>query len=108
MIDLVTELESIVDWYLLGTCLNLKVHQLKCIEENYNRDVTRCKIEVLSLWLDNPTTPTWEAVATAVGLMGTHGKVADTILHKYITFTFTFTFTTSNRGTGLLHMYVVA
>ena len=104
MIDLVRELESIVDWYLLGTCLNLKVNRLKCIEENYSHDVTRCKIEVLSLWLDNPTTPTWEAVATAVGLMGTHGKVAVTIRHKYITSTFT----TSNRGTDLLHMYDVA
>ena len=82
MIDLVTKLESIVDWYLLGTCLNSKVHQLKCIEENYSHDVTRCKIEVLSLWFDNTTTPTWEAVATAVGLMGTHGKVADTITQQ--------------------------
>ena len=104
MIDLVRELEPIVDWYLLGTCLNLEVHQLKCIEKNYIHDVTRCKIEVLSLWLDNTTTTTWEAVATAVGLMGTHDKVADTIRNKYITSTST----TSNRGTVLLYMYVVA
>ena len=86
----------------------MKVHQLKSIEENYSHDVTRYKIEVLSLWLDNTTITTWEAVATAVGLMGTHGKVADTICNKYITSTSTFTSTTSNRGTVLLHMYVVA
>ena len=106
MIDLVTELELIVDWYLLGTCLNLKVHQLKCIEENYSHDVTRYKIEVLSLWLDNTTTTTWEAVAKAVGRMGTHDRVADTIRNKYITSTSTST--TSNRGTVLLYVYVVA
>ena len=106
MIDLVRELELIVDWYLLGICLNLKVHRLKYIEENYRHDVTHYKIEVLTLWLDNTTTTTWEAVATAVGRMGTHGKVADTIRNKYITSTSTST--TSNRGTVLLYVYVVA
>ena len=104
MIDLVRELELIVDWYLLGICLNLKVHRLKCIEENYSHDVTCCKIEVLTLWLDNTTTTTWEAVAKAVGRMGTHDRVADTIRNKYITSTST----TSNRGTVLLYVHVVA
>ena len=101
-IDLRRELESIVDWYSLGIGLKLKDHQLKCIEKNHQHDVERCKIEMLNYWQENTTTAdcTWEAVATAVGLMGTHDRVADTIRKKYITSTST----TSNRGTVLLHM----
>ena len=77
-----------MDWYSLGVNLDLKRYQLSEIESNHRGDDKRCRTEMLGYWLDNTTTPTWEAVAEALCLMEAHA-VADKIRRKYITSTTT-------------------
>ena len=50
--------------------LGLKVHQLHVIERNYHKDITRCKTEMLDIWLHDSRYPSWEAVIDALCLMG--------------------------------------
>ena len=80
---LTNELKSVLDWYSLGVNLDLKRYQLSEIESNHRGDDKRCRTEMLGCWLDNTTTPTWEAVAEALCLMEAHA-VADKIRRKYI------------------------
>jgi len=62
--------------------LDLKNYQLSEIGRNYRGDVKRCKTEMLACWLENTTTPTWEAISEALCLMEAHA-VADKIRRKY-------------------------
>ena len=89
-------LKSVLDWHSLGVNLDLKSHQLGTIEKNHRGDDERCRTEVLICWLDNTTTPTWEAVAEALDQME-QGRVADELRKKYIIFT------TTIEGTVLLY-----
>ena len=81
---LTNELKAVSDWHSLGVNLDLKRHQLSEIEKNHRGDDKRCRTEVLGCWLDNTTTPTWEAIAEALDLMEAH-TAADNIRRKYIT-----------------------
>lgn len=89
-------LKSVLDWHSLGVNLDLKSYQLGTIEKNHRGDDERCRTEVLICWLDNTTTPTWEAVAEALDQME-QGRVADELRKKYIIFT------TTIEGTVLLY-----
>ena len=40
------------------------------IEESHPGDNDRCKTEMLSIWLENATSPTWKDVADALHQMG--------------------------------------
>ena len=93
---LTNELQSVFHWHTLGVKLGLENHELSIIEENHRGDVERCRTEMLGCWLNNATTPTWEAVAEALDMMNEHG-VADTIRKKYIT-----SATTTNTGGTLV------
>ena len=86
--ELKNALKSVLDWHLLGVNLDLKNHQLKTIEKNHRGDDERCRTEMLICWLDNTTTPTWEAVAEALDQME-QGRIANAIRRKYIIFTTT-------------------
>ena len=68
--------------------LDLKNHQLKTIEKNHRGDDERCRTEMLICWLDNTTTPTWEAVAEALDRME-QDRIADEIRKKYVNSTIT-------------------
>ena len=87
---LTSGLRSVSDWHSLGVNLDLSRHQLSEIERNHHGDDRRCKTEMLGCWLDNTTTPTWEAVAEALCQMEAHA-VAANIRKKYITQTTTTT-----------------
>ena len=76
----------------------MKRHQLNEIEKRYQGDVKRCKNELLSCWLNNTTTPTWEAIVVALCLMEAH-TAADVIQKKFITSSIT------NEGIALLHSW---
>ena len=89
-------LKWVLDWHSLGVNLDLKSHQLGTIEKNHCGDNERCRTEVLICWLDNTTTPTWEAVAEALDQME-QGRVADELRRKYISST------TTIEGTVLLY-----
>ena len=75
------ELDSVVDWHLLGVKLGIKAHVLETINSNYHGDAVRCKHMMLSHWLQN-SKPTWKAVADGLCLMGKHA-VALQIKGKY-------------------------
>ena len=96
--ELKVALKSVSDWHSLGVQLNLKSHQLYTIDKNYHGDDERCKTEMLNSWLNNSTTPSWEAIVEALGLME-HGRVADEIQRKYIIFN------TTTEGTVFLYMH---
>ena len=80
--ELSNELDSVVNWHLLGIKLGLEDHELRTIERNHRGDNERCKYEVLICWLLNATLPTWKAVADALQLMG-ENTVAWKIQAKY-------------------------
>lgn len=86
--ELTDELDSVRDWHSLGVKLDLKAHELGEIESNYRGDITRCRTEMLSRWLDNTTNPTWGAVVEALRRMRANA-VADTIERNYILHTAT-------------------
>ena len=70
--ELSNELDSVVDWHLLGVKLGMEPHELGTIEKNYYGDSVRCKHEMLVCFLQTAKRPTWEAVANALCLMGKH------------------------------------
>ena len=63
-------------WLSLGLQLGLLMDTLKRIDEQYGRDVTRCLLECLSLWLrrvdkvDEKGGLTWDTLATALANIG--------------------------------------
>ena len=76
------ELNSVENWHLLGVKLGLQGSELREIERNYPRDSSRCKTEVLDLFLRSAVKPTWESIVDALCLMNEH-VVADGIRNKY-------------------------
>jgi len=76
--------------------LDISGPELTTIDMNHRGDNTRCKTEVLSRWLENTTSPSWEAVVQALRLMDADA-VAETIQRKYVTSTDT------TEGTVLVH-----
>ena len=63
-------------WLPLGLQLGLLIDTLKNIEEQYGKDVNRCLLECLTLWLrrvdkvDEKGGTTWDTLATALGNIG--------------------------------------
>ena len=51
---------------MLGVYLKLPGHKLKEIESQYKHDVGRCKMEMLTLWLNIDVAATWELLASAL------------------------------------------
>ena len=80
--ELKKALESVSDWHSLGIYLDLKINQLNTIDKNHHGDDERCRTEMLIRWLDNTTTPSWEAVIEALGQIEQR-RVADEIQRKY-------------------------
>ena len=48
---LVTALSTVYQWFPLGIHLGLSHPTLKTIEENQMRQVERCRIDMLAMWL---------------------------------------------------------
>ena len=63
-------------WLNLGLQLGLVMNTLKTIEAQYGKDVSRCLLECLSLWLqrvdkvDNRGGPNWDTLANALSKVG--------------------------------------
>ena len=86
--ELMTALKYVSNWHLLGVNLDLHSSELATIERQYHGDNTRCKIEVLSHWLEKTPFPSWEAIVQALHLMEATAT-ADTIHRRYVTSTAT-------------------
>ena len=81
--ELSNALDSVVDWFSLGVKLGVEDHELRTIERNYRGDGNeRCKLEMLSRWLQSGKLPTWKAIIDALHLMGERA-VASKIQAKY-------------------------
>ena len=63
-------------WLNLGLQLGLVMNTLKTIEAQYGKDVSRCLLECLSLWLqrvdkvDDRGGPNWDTLANALSKVG--------------------------------------
>ena len=63
-------------WLSLGLQLGLLMDTLKSVDAQHGRDVNRCLLECLTLWLqrvdkvDEKGGPTWDTLATALGNIG--------------------------------------
>lgn len=72
------------NWFSLGLQLGLLKPTLDEIEANYGRDIARCLLECLTLWLkrvdkvDKNGPPTWDTLVNALRRMS-ENSVAQTI-----------------------------
>ena len=64
--DLLYAIENVTDWMKLGVSLKLPWAKLKDIESQYKLDVGRCKMEMLTMWLNMDVHATWELLASAL------------------------------------------
>ena len=64
---LLEELQEVDNWFILGTYLNVPVHQLNKIQSTHAQDgVERCKLEMLQYWLDTTMTASIKDIARAL------------------------------------------
>ena len=85
MSDLINELSSAIDkYYSIGIHLQISEEILKKIEKDHV-ETDRRFIEVLSHWLKNSDTVTWDAVIAALeSPFVDHKNLAKTLREKYI------------------------
>ena len=66
LLDLVSQLEEVVDWFHLGLCLGIPQHELLIIDKSQRGNVKDCRTGMLSWWLQCGTTRRWTSVVRAV------------------------------------------
>ena len=59
-------LVPVTDWHNLGLQLGVPDYKLKQIQDNYPRDDSRCKTEMLSYWFNNAEEWSWDVIADAL------------------------------------------
>ena len=59
-------LVPVTDWHNLGLQLGVPDYKLKQIQDNYPRDDSRCKSEMLSYWYNNAEERFWDVIADAL------------------------------------------
>ena len=64
------ELKSVTDWHQLGIKLGLQHAKLCQIEKEHPRDIERCKVEVVVVWLQSTPGASWRHIVTALTEMG--------------------------------------
>ena len=65
--QLLKTLKPLENWFVFGVILGVPVPQLKKIESSYSqRELERCKIDMLQYWLENKLIPTWKEVIQAL------------------------------------------
>lgn len=57
---------DVIQWYVLGIKLNLPQSVLATIEVNHPRDVERCRLEMLTKWLQRTPTASWRDIVQAL------------------------------------------
>ena len=77
--QILRDTKEVRSWYSLGIQLGIGTFDLKRLEMNYGGDTERCKIEVIDFWLRHDPEATWNKLARAVGDMGGHAKVVETL-----------------------------
>ena len=65
--QLMKALKTMDNWFVFGVILGVPVPQLKMIETSYSqRELERCKIDMLQYWLDNNVLPLWNEIVQAL------------------------------------------
>ena len=80
--NLLSELNTVTNWCLLGIYLRLLPHELTRIEQDY-RGSERQMMQMLNLWLQRTPKASWEDVVSALQEMR-EKRVAENIRRKYI------------------------
>ena len=76
--EMMSQLEEVADWYLLGLFLKVPPHRLREIEQDVPPRIgstERRLAEVLLVWMDmiNPEEVTWSTLVAALANMGMKG-----------------------------------
>ena len=68
--SLVTIVDTIhtltAQWFNLGLALGLSYNSLRTIESNFPRDSLRYLTEIVQLWLQNSSHPSWRGLVSAL------------------------------------------
>ena len=65
--ELLKELKKVEKWFVFGIFLDVPVDQLEKIKSSHHqRDLERCKIDMLRYWLDNNVSASWKNVVQAL------------------------------------------
>ena len=59
-------LNNVTNWFLLGIHLGVKRHKLKQIEVQHPRDIERCKLEMVVCWRQSDPTASWPKLKEAL------------------------------------------
>ena len=78
---LVRELKG-VDWFELGTQLNVPQTELRIIYRQYYYDIIQCLTEMLNFWLRANPNASWAEIAVALK-RSSQGDLATTLASKY-------------------------
>ena len=66
LLDLISQLEEVVDWFHLGLYLGVPEHELLSIDKSKRGDVKECRTGMLSWWLQSGTQRNWTSIVRAV------------------------------------------
>ena len=66
LLELVSELTTVVDWFHLGLYLGVPDNELLSIEQYRRGHVQQCRTDMLSWWLQHGAQPTWTRVVRAL------------------------------------------
>ena len=78
MKNVTNALKPVTAWHNLGIQLGVPVDELREIERNYPRDISRCRSEMLSYWFHNAKEQSWNVIADALEKID-HRKLANEI-----------------------------
>ena len=75
-------LKKLENWYTFGIILGVPYFQLRKIELNHQKDIDRCKAEMLQYWLDSTLVTSWNEVILALEVIDQLALAAE-IKHDY-------------------------
>ena len=82
--QLLKALKTLENWFVFGVILGVPFSQLKKIESSYSqRELERCKLDMLQYWLDNKLVPKWNEVILALEQTDQLALAAE-IKHDYL------------------------
>lgn len=81
MVQLITELKEVVDWFRLGIYLGIESANLKAIEDG-NQDTEGQKLCMLMAWTHAAEEPRWLSIVNALREMGNY-TIAERLENKY-------------------------
>ena len=64
--EILSFLNNVTNWFMLGIHLGVKRHKLKQIEVQHPRDIERCKLEMVVCWRQSDSTASWPKLKEAL------------------------------------------